>query len=72
MDRGAWWAIVHRVTKSQSYLKQLSTQGTTAVILKVKHRVTHMTQQFLSRGLKTPPHKIYTQKFIAVLFIINN
>ena len=26
MDRGAWWAIVHRVTKSQIRLKPLSTQ----------------------------------------------
>ena len=25
MDRGAWWATVHRVTKSQTWLKQLST-----------------------------------------------
>ena len=24
MDRGAWWASVHRVTKSQTQLKQLS------------------------------------------------
>ena len=24
-DRGAWWATVHRVTKSQTRLKQLST-----------------------------------------------
>ena len=24
MDRGAWWATVHRVTKSQTQLKQLS------------------------------------------------
>ena len=24
MDRGAWWAMVHRVTKSQTRLKQLS------------------------------------------------
>ena len=24
VDRGAWWAIVHRVTKSQTQLKQLS------------------------------------------------
>ena len=27
MDRGAWWAIVHRVAKSQTRLKQLNTQG---------------------------------------------
>ena len=25
MDRGAWWAIVHRVAKSWTQLKQLST-----------------------------------------------
>ena len=24
MDRGAWWATVHRVTKSQTQLKWLS------------------------------------------------
>ena len=24
MDRGAWWATVHRVTKSQTQLEQLS------------------------------------------------
>ena len=24
MDRGAWWAIVHRVTHSWTWLKQLS------------------------------------------------
>ena len=28
MDRGAWWATVHSVTKSQTQLKQLSTQHT--------------------------------------------
>ena len=26
LDRGAWWAIVHRITKSQTRLKQLSRQ----------------------------------------------
>ena len=25
MGRGAWWATIHRVTKSQTRLKQLST-----------------------------------------------
>ena len=25
MDRGAWWAVVHRVAKSQTQLKELST-----------------------------------------------
>ena len=27
MDRGAWWAAVHGVTKSQTQLKQLSTHA---------------------------------------------
>ena len=27
IDRGAWWATVHRVTKSQTPLKQLSTHA---------------------------------------------
>ena len=27
MDRGAWWAAVHRVTKTQTQLKRLSTHA---------------------------------------------
>ena len=27
MDRGAWWATVHRVTNNQTQLKQLSTHA---------------------------------------------
>ena len=27
MDRGAWWATVHRVARSQTRLKQLSTHA---------------------------------------------
>ena len=27
MDRGAWWATVHRVAKSQTWLKQLRTHA---------------------------------------------
>jgi len=27
MDRGAWWATVHGITKSQTQLKQFSTQA---------------------------------------------
>ena len=33
MDRGTWWATVHRVTKSQTQLKQLSMHtGTNTLI----------------------------------------
>ena len=27
MDRGAWWTVIHRVTKSQTWLKLLSIQA---------------------------------------------
>ena len=36
MDRGAWWATVHRVAKSQTQLKLLSTQNTTEHIYNLK------------------------------------
>ena len=31
MDRGAWWATVHRVTKSWTLLKQFSNKESSAV-----------------------------------------
>ena len=31
MDRGLWWATVHRVTKSLTLLKRLSTQARRAI-----------------------------------------
>ena len=33
MDRGAWWATVHGVTKSQTRLKQLSTHARTHLLV---------------------------------------
>ena len=34
VDRGAWWATVHGVTKSQTRLKQLSMHGYRILVLK--------------------------------------
>ena len=34
MDRGAWWALVHRVTKSRTQLKQLNTYMIQATVNK--------------------------------------
>ena len=34
MDRGAWWATVHRVAKSQTQLKQLSTDDFIVTVFK--------------------------------------
>ena len=40
MDRGAWWATVHRFTKSQSWLKQFSTRARTILIEWNKNNMT--------------------------------
>ena len=44
MDRGAWWTTVYRVTKSQTWLKQLSTahSETSKVFTRRKKRVQYM------------------------------
>ena len=36
MDRGAWWATVHGITKSQTQLKRLSTQSEQKFILRCR------------------------------------
>ena len=41
MDRGAWWATVHGITKSQTQLKQLRTHTHT-------HACTHCARHFAS------------------------
>ena len=38
MDRGAWWAPVHRVAKSQTLLKQLSTYTRTCLVYEANKR----------------------------------
>ena len=40
MDRGAWWATVHRFTKNQSWLKQYSTHARTTLIEWNKNNMT--------------------------------
>ena len=36
MDRGVWWATVHRIGKSQTRLKQLSIAHTAARIMRLR------------------------------------
>ena len=56
-DRGAWRAIVHRVAKSWTWLKQLSTE----------HRTAH---QFLSeKGLDKTPNWLIPFTFGHIFFI---
>ena len=48
MDRGAWWAIVHRVAKSQTRLKQLSVHAHTL-------RIVNQHIDILVRNVKKRP-----------------
>ena len=43
MDRGAWWATVYRVTKSQTQLKRLSTYSVTVGRLFLKNNDTSLS-----------------------------
>ena len=56
MDRGAWWATVHRVTKSQTRLKQLDTH--------TKVARTGMLKNFHSNfpGIHSPTLKLDEEK----------
>ena len=49
MDRGGWWAIVNRVTRSQTQLKQLNTCIHTQTH---KHTDTHNILLLISQNLK--------------------
>ena len=40
MDRRAWWALVHRITKSQTRLKQFSMHA----VIKCTERVSSLNQ----------------------------
>ena len=49
MDRGAWWATVYRVTKSQTQVKQLSTYAFLFYIRRTKAEAeTSLVAQWLS------------------------
>ena len=63
VDRGAWWAMVHRVTKSWTQLKWLSIHRHTAHWSgRFVSEVAHLTWlanccSFLAGGLKSCPHR---------------
>ena len=46
MDRGAWWATVHRVTKSWTWLKQLTEHALTG-ISKGSHKLKALLAEYL-------------------------
>ena len=51
MDRGGWWATVHRVTKSRTRVKQLST-GIIMMLVMVTDRMAKLKE---GRGKNVPP-----------------
>ena len=60
MDRGAWWATVHEVTKSQTQLKQLSTYSITVGRLFLKNNDTFSL--FMSVNIRNPYTYVYHEK----------
>ena len=56
MDRGAWWATVHGVAKSQTQLNDF-TLGTFLVAQMVKRLPTMRESQVRSLGLEDPLEK---------------
>ena len=52
MDRGAWWAKVHRVRKSQTWLKKLSRDTHSMIYMQTYHMnsVVLLTSSILPRG----------------------
>ena len=43
MDRGAWQATVHRITKGLTQLKQLSMHSHMYIFITVKHNIRYIT-----------------------------
>ena len=71
MGRGAWWATVHGVAKSQTQLKRLSTQASfeRQPRLFASLFFTHSTQFFLNseKGNSTHSHPL-SLRFLVLIF----
>ena len=52
MNREAWWTAVHRVTKSWTRLKQLSTNACTCSLSRLLTRMFHDSLSYLLLGLQ--------------------
>ena len=50
MDRGAWWATLHRVTKSQTWLKQLNTHACIPIIYEDYKKLEQLKVQIFPRN----------------------
>ena len=61
MDRGGWWATVHRVTKSQTRVKQLST----SIIMMLAMVIDRMAKLKEGRGKNVPPRVLQLICFAA-------
>ena len=59
VDRGAWWATVHRVTKSQTWLKQLGIQAWWAAVYGVAQSRTRLKRLSSSSSIRMHPGTVY-------------
>ena len=79
MDRGAWWATVHRVSKRQTELKQLSpcTQIHNSVFIRlliIQNRNDYLSTRYIylpSNFAKSTETKIVITQFLfSMIFIL--
>ena len=66
MDRGSWWATVHRVTKSRTLLKQLCTHACRA---KLVYTGAYIHLVSTSLYCLSSPHKLKNKKQKKMLHI---
>ena len=67
MDRGAWRAMVHRVTKSWTVLKQLSTHGCTLKDETVVTENRSVVAGGLEAGAGSSYKEIFVKEFLGVM-----
>ena len=68
MDRGAWWATVHRVTKSQTWLKQLSTQACRQCVSTTLLKRPEVQRLFLSCSPSSPQDSAWSLMLVRWVY----
>ena len=72
MDRGAWWARVHGVAKSQTQLKQLSTPPFAFNLLVIVSQVTFCSQNRISSFFFNLNLKLSFNQYIQIIYILQD
>ena len=68
MDRGAWWATIHRVTKSQTQLKWLRTHGRNENLLYSTRNATEHSDDLTGKEIQKKEGIYVYVQLIALLY----